>query len=121
MRIGTDIIEISRIEKAIEQTTGFRERVFTAREINYCESRGKQRFASYAARYAAKEAFVKALGTGFREGSWQDLEVVNDEAGAPKLICTGMFKEKHMNSGYVNVELSLSHCQTYAVATIILY
>lgn len=119
MRIGTDIIEINRIAKAVAKDS-FRCRVFTTAEQAYCLSRGKQSNASFAGIYAAKEAFVKALGTGFRKGTWQDMEVYHDELGAPKLRCTGIFGAMVAQSGVTTVALSISHCRDYAVATVLL-
>ena len=75
MKLGNDIIEIDRIRCAIEKSKSFRDRVYTSHEIDYCESRKKGRYESYAGIYAAKEAFIKALGTGMRHGSWQDIEI----------------------------------------------
>ncbi len=83
MKLGNDIIEIDRIRCAIEKSKSFRERVYTSHEIDYCESRKKGCYESYAGIYAAKEAFIKALGTGMRHGSWQDIEIYHDELGAP--------------------------------------
>lgn len=120
MNIGIDIIEIKRIEKAILTKDGFKPRVFTTSEIGYCESRGKQQFASFAGVYAAKEAFVKALGLGFRKGSWQELEIGHDEWGAPIFTCTGIFSDLLKERGYKEIKVSISHCKEYAVAQVVL-
>ena len=82
--IGCDIIEIERIARAIKRES-FIQRVFTAKEAAYCQSRGQQAAASFAARFAAKEAVLKALGTGLREGSLQEIAVANDALGKPRL------------------------------------
>lgn len=119
MRIGTDIIEINRIAKAVAKDS-FRCRVFTAAEQAYCLRRGKQSNASFAGIYAAKEAFVKALGTGFRKGTWQEMEVYHDALGAPKLRCTGIFGAMMSQAGFTTVTLSISHCRDYATATVLL-
>lgn len=119
MKLGTDIIEIERIAKAVKRPN-FASRVYTEHELIYANSRGKQKSASLAGMYAAKEAFVKALGTGFRYGSWQDMEIRRDELGAPYMVLTGMFKSMYEASGYTNITVSISHCQAYAVATILL-
>ncbi len=80
IRVGTDIIEIHRMEQAIERDS-FLQRVFTEYERNYAWGRNKQAAASFAGIFAAKEACVKALGTGFRHGSWQNIEITHDAWG----------------------------------------
>ncbi|WP_251440491.1 holo-ACP synthase [Veillonella intestinalis] len=119
MKIGTDIIEIARIAKAVTKDN-FANRVYTVEELKYANSRGKQEAASLAGMYAAKEAFVKALGTGFREGSWQDLEIRRDKLGAPHFILQGKFKDIFEARGFTQIEVTISHCHTYAVATVLL-
>ena len=112
--LGTDIIEIERIKKAVTKKI-FRDNVFTEREQNYCDSRGKNSAASYAARFAAKEAFFKATGTGIFT-SLKDVEIVNDERGAPKINLRGQLKSLTLGKIFV----SLSHCREYATATCII-
>jgi holo-[acyl-carrier protein] synthase len=111
--IGVDLVEIGRVRKLLEQDNGFVERIFTAREIGYCE--GKYFKAQhYAARFTAKEAFFKALGTGFRDGmSWQDVEVENDALGKPRIRLTAAALEKFKNKKLKNVFLSLSIPRTW--------
>src|SRR3954468_4347320 len=88
--IGIDIAEVYRIRETIARTPRFAERVFTDRERAYCESKGAAAAQSYAARFAAKEAFLKALKTGWRgKIGWHDIEVVIDPDGAPSLEITG--------------------------------
>lgn len=116
--VGIDIIEISRIREALKRD-GFRKRLFTEREQNYCDSRGAGRAASYAARFAAKEAAVKALGTGFTGGTWQDIEVVSDEAGKPQLILSGYYKDVAENKGITGLHISLTHAREYAAAQVV--
>ena len=88
--IGIDIIEVARIREVLLRTPRFAERVFTQAERNYCDARGAVAAQHYAARFAAKEAALKALQTGWRGGiSWQDVEVAARESGAPYLIFTG--------------------------------
>src|SRR5512138_3744008 len=115
--IGVDIIEISRIAKRVEETESrFRKRVFTPGEIAYCESRAAKA-TSYAARFAAKEAAMKALGTGWAAGiGWQEIEVVNDSAGAPSLKFTDRALERFNLIGAKRVFLSLSHTKETAIA-----
>lgn len=120
MRIGTDIVEIERVERAIMKSAGFTNRVFRTSEIDYCRSRNRQSGASFAGIYAAKEAFLKALGTGMRKGSWQDICVEHDAAGAPFFKIEGIFAELMAQQSYTQVEVSISHCRTYAVAQVLL-
>ena len=116
--IGCDIIEIERIAKAVAKEA-FRNRVFTPGEIAYAESRGKQAASSYAARYAAKEAVLKALGTGLRNGSLQEIEVENDALGKPFLKLSGYHAELAEQKGIDRWQLSLSHGRDTAIAYVI--
>ena len=120
MKLGNDIIEIDRIRCAIEKSKSFRDRVYTSHEIDYCESRKKGRYESYAGIYATKEAFIKALGTGMRHGSWQDIEIYHDELGAPLIRLQDTFKEIYETLGYTDIHVSISHCKEYAMSTVIL-
>lgn len=118
---GIDSVDISRIEEVFT-TRGprFRDRVFTPGEIAYCEPRGS-RFASYAVRFAAKEALMKALGTGWTGGvAWQDIEVVRDEKGAPSIKLGGRALELFNEMGARRVHLSLTHSRDVATAQVIL-
>src|SRR6516225_4088801 len=91
--IGVDLIEVERVKQALTRlVTGarFRQRVFTEREIAYCESRGQPRYQSYAARFAAKEAVMKAIGTGWsRNAGWIEIEVVRLRGQAPTITLNG--------------------------------
>lgn len=120
MKLGNDIIEIERIRQAIERSSSFVEHVYTPHEIDYCESRNKGRYESFAGIYAAKEAFIKALGTGMRHGSWQDIEIYHDELGAPLIRLQDTFKNIYETLGYTNIHVSISHCKEYAMSTVIL-
>lgn len=120
MKLGNDIIEIERIRQAIERSSSFMDRVYTPHEIDYCESRNKGRYESFAGIYAAKEAFIKALGTGMRHGSWQDIEIYHDALGAPLIRLQDTFKSIYETSGYTNIHVSISHCKEYAMSTVIL-
>ena len=120
MKLGNDIIEIERIRQAIERSSSFVERVYTPHEIDYCESRNKGRYESFAGIYAAKEAFITALGTGMRHGSWQDIEIYHDELGAPLIRLQDTFKNIYETLGYTNIHVSISHCKEYAMSTVIL-
>ena len=116
--IGCDIIEIERVAKAVAKD-GFKERVFTPGEIAYAEGRGKQAAASFAARFAAKEAVLKALGTGLRGGSLLEIQVVSDELGKPSLELTGYHKELAQRLGITRWQLSLSHSRDNAMAYVV--
>lgn len=118
--VGTDIIEVKRIKKLIEKNTRFRDRVFTRKEIQYCEQK-KNRAHSYAARFAAKEAFFKALGTGWRKGvTFKDVEVINQSSGRPGLVLYGKSKEMAKKHHIKNIQVSLSHVSGLAHAVVIL-
>ncbi len=119
--IGIDIIEVARIRKTLVRTPRFSERVFTDAERAYCDSRGAAAAQHYAARFAAKEAALKALQTGWRGGiGWQDVEVASRESGAPYLILSGMVLELFNSSGANATHLSLSHTTEHAIAQVVL-
>lgn len=119
--IGIDIIEVARIREVLRRTPRFRERVFTPAECAYCDSRGAAAAQHYAARFAAKEAALKALQTGWRGGiSWQDVEVASRESGAPYLILRGPVLELFASSGATAAHLSLSHTTEHAIAQVVL-
>lgn len=119
--IGIDLVEISRIEEVLgRRGDRFLSRVFTEGEISYCEGRAS-RVASYAARFAAKEAAMKALGTGWSGGiAWRDIEVVNGINGAPALELRGRALERMSEIGVARTHISLSHSGTMAVAQVLL-
>jgi len=117
--IGIDIIEVARIREVLIRTPRFRERVFTAGERAYCDNRGVVAAQHYAARFAAKEAALKALQTGWRGGiSWQDVEIASRVSGAPYLILHGGVKELFNSSGATAAHLSLSHTSEHAIAQV---
>ena len=119
--IGIDIIEVARIREVLLRTPRFTERVFTRAEREYCESRGVVAAQHYAARFAAKEAALKALQTGWRGGiSWQDVEVSARDSGAPYLIFTGEVLTTFKHFGATATHLSLSHTSEHAIAQVIL-
>lgn len=113
--IGMDIVEVSRVRKAVEQEH-FVQRVFTPAEIEYCRSRGQQAVQSFAARFAAKEAIVKAFGTGLRGGRLIDMEILPDDLGCPKARLTGYFADLAREKGVKNILLSLTHTKEYGAA-----
>lgn len=117
IRTGVDIIEIERIKQSIEETDGkFCERVYTQKEIEYCESKKTQKYQHYAARFAAKEAVLKAISQ-FLDSKfdieWTDIEILNDENGRPYV---NLLKE---NINIEDIDISISHCKTYAVASVV--
>lgn len=119
--IGIDLVEIHRMKKAIE-SSAFVQRVFTTAEQTYCNGRGRQGAASYAARFAAKEAVMKALGTGMAGGgTWQDIEVLPDDRGKPVMNLTGVFGQLARDLGVTKIHVSLSHAQDYATAQVLLW
>lgn len=110
LSVGTDIIEISRIKKLIDNTN-FIERIYTNKEINYCESKKESKYQSYAARFAAKEAIYKALSDKIPNNySWKDFEILNSSKGKPEVYL-------HLDINELeSIEISISHCKEYAVA-----
>ena len=119
--IGVDIIEVRRVRETIERTPRFAERVFTDAERAYCESRGAVAAQHYAARFAAKEAALKALQTGWSGGiSWQDVEVGAKDSGAPVISFHGKARELYEQSGANAAHLSISHTTEHAIAEVIL-
>ena len=105
----------------MERTPRFTERVFTAGERQYCDSKGVAAFQSYAVRFAAKEAFLKALKTGWRgKITWHDIEVVQSDEGVPSLQVTGEAKMIFEQIGADTIHISLSHTADHAIAQIIL-
>lgn len=115
--IGTDITECLRIARMIERHAElFVDRVYTPEEIQYCQHR-KQSTQHFAGRWAAKEAVLKALGTGWRRGiSWRDVEICNEPGGKPIVVIRGGAKDVCDDLGITKVLISISHCHTHATA-----
>lgn len=115
--IGTDIVECLRIGRMIEEHGElFLQRVFTQREISYCQAR-KRAKEHFAGRWAAKEAILKCLGTGWRKGMcWTEMEVRNNTEGAPHVFMCGAAKERAQELKIANILLTISHCRAYATA-----
>jgi holo-[acyl-carrier protein] synthase len=115
--IGTDIVECLRIGRMIEQHGElFLRRVYTDREIRYCQTR-QRATEHFAARWAAKEAILKCLGTGWRRGlNWTDMEVRIEAGGKPQVLLCGGAKELAQVQRVGDILLSLSHCRAYATA-----
>lgn len=122
VRAGIDIVEIERIRDAVEKAgDGFLRRVFTDREIAYCQSKGKACMSSYAARFSAKEAVSKALGTGIARGvSFQDIEIRNDDLGKPQAVLSGEAEERFREIGGKTMDISLTHSREYAAAYVVI-
>jgi holo-[acyl-carrier protein] synthase len=119
--IGIDIIEVARIREVLLRTPRFADRVFTVAERAYCDSRGVVAAQHYAARFAAKEAALKALQTGWRGGiSWQDVEISARESGAPFLIFRGEVLAVFEKFGATATHLSMSHTSEHAIAQVVL-
>lgn len=119
IKCGTDIIEIARVKDAIEKE-GFKERVYTEREIKYCESKNVQKYQSYSGRFAAKEAIFKALSSIIEDKykiKWTDFEIINDKEGKPNVqINTNIIDISLIK----NIDISISHCKEYATAVCII-
>lgn len=119
---GVDLAEIDRIERALAASHGarLRDRVFTAGEQAYCESRGRGRGQSYAARFAAKEAVMKALGVGWgRHAAWHEIEVVRERGAAPRLVLSGRAEATARRRGIARCSLSLTHAANLAIAFVV--
>lgn len=120
-KTGIDIIEVNRIKESIEKYGDkFLNRVFTKKEIDYCESKNVQKFQSYAGRFAAKEAIFKALSENIEnkfEIEWKNIEIINNENGKPIVNLYG----KLAGNSY-NIDVSISHIENMAIAnTIVIY
>jgi holo-[acyl-carrier protein] synthase len=115
--IGTDIVECLRIRRMIEHHGElFLTRVYTEREIRYCQSR-KRSTEHFAGRWAAKEAILKCLGTGWRRGlAWRDLEIRNDAGGRPSVLMCGGAKDLTQSLHISDILITISHCRAYATA-----
>jgi len=118
---GVDIAEVARIAASIERFgRRFTERIFTPDEIRYCESKANKS-ERYAARFAAKEAAMKAIGTGWHHGvTWQDVEVVRVPGSRPTVVFTGKAAQFFDQLGATRAHLSLTHTVEYAMAQVIL-
>lgn len=115
--IGTDIVECLRIGRLIEQHGElFLTRVYTEREILYCQAR-KRATEHFAGRWAAKEAILKCLGSGWRRGlCWTEMEIRNDPTGKPQVLMCGATKDLAQSLRIAEILISISHCRAYATA-----
>lgn len=118
--IGIDMIEVDRVQQSISRDAGFKEMIFSPAEIAYCESKA-DKYQHYAARFAAKEAFFKALGTGWASGThFKEVEIHNTETGKPELVITGATRHTLAPLGHFRCAVSISHLKTIATAIVII-
>jgi holo-[acyl-carrier protein] synthase len=118
--VGIDMIEVERMAVKIDKGSGFRELVFSEKEIAYCEPMA-DKYQHYAARFAAKEAFFKALGTGWLNGtSFNEIEVINNADGKPELTPIGQTAETLKEYGPLKISVSLTHLKAIASAIVII-
>jgi len=121
--IGTDIVDIERMKQRIDAETGFRELVFSPDEITYCEKRAN-RYESYAARFAAKEALLKAIGTGIDFSIELNLlSISNEKSGKPFFVrseALNKYIEKHLTDHMVDIHVTLSHSNQQAIAFVLI-
>ena len=121
--IGVDLVRVDRLARVLERYgERFLKRIFTDREIAYCQGRAKQGIYQFAQRFAAKEAFSKALGVGLREGGirWREVEVLPDPRGKPVMQVTGRAARLCQEMGIRGLHLSLTDEDNFAVATVVL-
>lgn len=118
---GIDLVEVERIRRMLEEHgERFLQRCFTESEQAYADAAKKRRFEHYAARFAAKESVLKALGTGWRDGiAWTDIQVIREPSGRPVLEVTGRCGEIAAELGISRWHISLSHTSTHAIASAI--
>ena len=116
MGVGTDLVHVPRLEQVLARHPGFVQRVYTGAEIAYCQEH-REPGPRFAARFAAKEAVLKALGTGLARGMrWQDVEIVAGPRREPRVVLHGMVAETARRLGVRDVQVSLSHTDEYALA-----
>lgn len=118
--IGTDIMEVSRVRESMQNNPGLRDEIFTPQEIDYCEARANK-YQHYTARFAAKEALMKALGQGLQQGvRFNHIEVANHESGSPFILLNSRAKIIAEEKGILKILLSLAHVKEYATAMVVL-
>ena len=118
--IGTDLIEVERVADKMEKRAGFKELVFSPDEIIYCETK-TFKYEHYAVRFAAKEAFLKAIGTGWRKGTaFNEIEIYNDEVGKPEFRFHGITAKTVADLKLGKIFVSMSHLKTMACAMVII-
>lgn len=118
--LGIDIVDVERIAEKLKKDDGFRDLVFSVNEIAYCEKKANK-FECYAARFAAKEAFFKALGTGWLDGTaFNEVEITHDKNGKPEIALLGQTNATISKMQIVNIMVSLTHIKTTASAVVII-
>lgn len=118
--VGIDLIEVERVAEKISKESGFKKLVFSPAEIDYCEPKAKK-YEHYAARFAAKEAFFKALGTGWaKDTAFNEIEITKDENGKPVISFLGKTATTLANLKLGKISVSLSHLKTMASAVVII-
>lgn len=125
IKTGIDIIEVKRIKESIElYGQKFLERIYTKNEIEYCEKKNVKKYESYAARFAAKEATLKAISEMINNKfdiSWTEIEIINSENGRPRVELSESLIEKLNIKSEINIEISISHIEETAIASVVLY
>jgi holo-[acyl-carrier protein] synthase len=118
--LGIDMIEVERIAEKMARAEGFREMVFSQKEIEYCEQK-KNKFEHYAVRFAAKEAFYKAIGSGWMNGTaFNEIEITNDDKGKPSITLLGNTSQLMTQMEIKSILVSLTHLKTIASAVVII-
>lgn len=118
---GIDLVKIERIEKIIKRWgDNFTSRIFTISERGYCEKKKDNKYQSYAGKFAAKEALLKALGLGLRGVNWKEIEITNNELGQPIIDTSGKLKNIVLTKGVSKYFITISHTKEYAIAEVIL-
>ncbi|MEP6735186.1 MAG: holo-ACP synthase [Chryseolinea sp.] len=118
--LGIDMIEVDRVQEKLDKHNGFREKIFSPSEIKFCD-RQTNKSENYAARFAAKEAFLKASGYGLQLGfELADIEVIHDVLGKPSIKLAGHFVQEAVKNNWNKIHLSLSHLKSIACAVVII-
>lgn len=118
---GIDLVKIERIEKIIKRWgDNFTSRIFTISEREYCEKKKDNKYQSYAGKFAAKEALLKALGLGLRGVNWKEIEITNNELGQPIIDTSGKLKNIVLTKGVSKYFITISHTKEYAIADVVL-
>lgn len=119
--LGIDLVEINRVKKIIQRWGEvFITRLFTQQEIEYCENKNNNKYQSYAGKFAAKEAFLKALGWGLWKIEWKEIEILNDNKGRPFIYSSERIKEIFTQKKIYNHLISITHTKNYVIAEVLL-
>lgn len=119
VKVGTDLVEIERFRLVLERRPRLREKIFTQEELRYCDSK-PQPFQHLAARFSAKEAFSKAVGTGVRSFSMREVEVCRDGFGKPGILLTDRALDLAQKLKIVDMDLSISHSQLFVISVVVI-